>query len=150
VDFRGVVPSDAPFRPSADIRTLDLLTCRELLGVRLGSHFLHSASTNKDQCVSPQVCKIRTLLGLHFWLTLFLRRLFGRCPRLPSQLPRCKLTLQASHVHIMCNGTQSTGQVTCESFQQEFCCFPDALSASVLFQKSWIGRVALPQLTCLN
>lgn len=61
VDFRGVIPSDDPFRPSADIRTLDLLTCRELLGVRLGSHFLHSAGTNKDQCVSPQVCKIRTL-----------------------------------------------------------------------------------------
>ena len=36
---------------------LDLLTCRELLGIRLGPHFLHTASTNKDQYVSAQVCK---------------------------------------------------------------------------------------------
>ncbi|KAI0005975.1 regulator of Vps4 activity in the MVB pathway-domain-containing protein [Russula compacta] len=37
------------------VNSKDLLTCRELLGVRLGSHFLHTASTNKDQCVSAKV-----------------------------------------------------------------------------------------------
>ncbi|KAI0256637.1 regulator of Vps4 activity in the MVB pathway-domain-containing protein [Lactifluus subvellereus] len=39
--------------PHVDSR--DLLTCRELIGARLGPHFLHAASTNRDQHVSAQV-----------------------------------------------------------------------------------------------
>ncbi|KAI0306632.1 regulator of Vps4 activity in the MVB pathway-domain-containing protein [Multifurca ochricompacta] len=38
--------------PHVDSR--DLLICRELLGVRLGPHFLHAADTNKDQYVSKR------------------------------------------------------------------------------------------------
>ncbi|KAI0273569.1 regulator of Vps4 activity in the MVB pathway-domain-containing protein [Gloeopeniophorella convolvens] len=39
--------------PHVDSR--DLQTCRELLGVRLGPHFLHTASTNRDQYASAKV-----------------------------------------------------------------------------------------------
>ena len=40
---------------------LDLLTCCDLLEARLGRHFLHAASTNRDQHVSAQVGLIFTL-----------------------------------------------------------------------------------------
>ena len=35
--------------------SIDLLACGELLGVRLGPHFLQAASSNRDRCVSAQV-----------------------------------------------------------------------------------------------
>ncbi|KAH9966607.1 regulator of Vps4 activity in the MVB pathway-domain-containing protein [Russula dissimulans] len=37
------------------VESKDLLSCRDLLGVRLGPHFFQTASMNRDQCVSPRV-----------------------------------------------------------------------------------------------
>ncbi|KAH9079354.1 regulator of Vps4 activity in the MVB pathway-domain-containing protein [Lactarius deliciosus] len=39
------------------IDSKDLLACGELLGIRLGPHFLQAASSNRDRCVSAQVVR---------------------------------------------------------------------------------------------
>ncbi|KAH9043296.1 regulator of Vps4 activity in the MVB pathway-domain-containing protein [Lactarius pseudohatsudake] len=39
------------------IDSKDLLACGELLGIRLGPHFIQAASSNRDRCVSAQVVR---------------------------------------------------------------------------------------------
>ena len=114
---------NTPLRPYLTFSILDLLTCRELLGVRLGSHFLHTASTNKDNYVSAQVRKNYNPWATR-WLTANLhRRLFEHCPH-PLFQPRiCTRTLRASRAHIMFNGLRNIGRVMCESPHQDVTTF---------------------------
>lgn len=123
VDSKGIRFCNTPLGLYLTFSISDLLTCRELLGVRLGPHFLHTASTNKDHYVSAQVCKNYNLRAT-CWLTASLhRRLFEHCPRLLSQPRTCTRTLRASRAHIMFNGSQNFGRVMCESFQQDVATF---------------------------
>ncbi|KAI0062331.1 hypothetical protein BV25DRAFT_672799 [Artomyces pyxidatus] len=66
-ELEGKVPSPAAVEaastiiyaaPHIDLR--DLQSTRDLLGFRLGPAFLHSASTNQDQHVAPQVSRALT------------------------------------------------------------------------------------------